>query len=1370
MARKVEFGFIAEHRRPLCLSQWTSFLLQGIVLLRGIYLSIMLEGRESHRSAEGPSLLAIMDYHAESAFSSTPRRERNVTGIQEYNGTRRAQARDHNSTLPRLPHRQARIDAVNTEEFPQTQHARAVRHEIVPIISSSAENWKGPISTDEVSHTEHGQCSVSPTAGSVPVSQPSPRPKCTSQQPMAFPQRSKVPVVAAMDVAPSPNPRDTTSREVSYEVPSHNASKTSPAGRRRTRRKQYMPFALRWPFLIALLLSLFALAGLLAVSLRVLPISHTDSLGQMAKRGSTNEHHGRPRRQTSLLPTFARVDIQRLAPPVANYSETSTSTTSNSATESVGPISKNHGPGHKIPQPTPPVWIPRQLGRQVMRDHRERHVQETKGGAKPASTTVTKIVEKPSSVRLAEQFFLNLGIHTIIFRKESLPSADESAPMPGTSSTPPPVTPDPMVERPAVTSTTRPSDAYRYRMSLQPMRPADPVEIAQNELLELGKKTVNVHPRSVPLDEVTQTTKITSAPNELSSSLDDADSMLTYIPILEEPHRSDQRGQQAATPTLRWASSDPLVLDPLTGLPGPQHHTITVHDGWNTGSRAFDGEDDDYGGPVGFLRIDHATIQHAKKVVRKREEAWNMPTSSQPAFEQTTTTTMNGQGKAFITAPPQASASLEFSALADDPWLGQAKSKTETDNGDSCDNGGCAGLPPIAFIPIPDGPITITHLKVMVKKTDAALALPTGNPTVSAKTPYTIIEVAAMGSRPGDHCDGCFDYVHVNGFPTLGEHKIVVHKLVDRAETAALPPRLTTEEASSATPATTMSSSSDSPLGSPLPTLNDLHAPDKELGSDRFVLLRVSMVQHEAGDSKQQAEPFVPHSRRPRPQTTPAVADMPSPPPLVVRSSLPSDLIIAENCDDAGECDIPDSDDPILVPGVGPGGFITIGKHTMFYVRNMAKKTGSAIINKPVVTVIEEATIEVIPAMAPTTVTETHYTTIHPSVTTHTGRHSISISNHRSTKHPATTVRPPLSTTRPEPETTTVEYTVEVIDLKMGHYFVCFFLPTLLCTLLAIPVRLVDQSVRLLQPFHELANRSGAIGQDSLWLETAGWRCRVASLRHLFGSKQSLVFLTGVLQVLTWLLVSFSATAVGLRLVGDCRQGDPYSTAHNCGMTPAVFLRPTIIMLSLLGSMAVVLTTIMARLTHWDTGVYEDPWSISAQARLSRSPELRARMRLATPGTSSDREAKSAKFLLGHFDDEDKGAKSYGVVPLGPNPSAPLTRSVTAPVSTFLTSSSTWLNEKSRKMMRKKKITDGGEKLEVPFTLGYTGRALFLVFMCGLMAVILYYRNVDTPSAFEDFMDDESYGVTLLFTGVGTIATEFWSSFAEGKSIGPLHP
>ena len=56
------------------------------------------------------------------------------------------------------------------------------------------------------------------------------------------------------------------------------------------------------------------------------------------------------------------------------------------------------------------------------------------------------------------------------------------------------------------------------------------------------------------------------------------------------------------------------------------------------------------------------------------------------------------------------------------------------------------------------------------------------------------------------------------------------------------------------------------------------------------------------------------------------------------------------------------------------------------------------------------------------------------------------------------------------------------------------------------------------------------------------------------------------------------------------------------------------------------------------------------------------------------------------------------------------------------------------------------------------------IFICGLMTLIIYYNRVGTQSAFEQFMDSESFGTSFLFTAVGVVINLYWTLLDEGES------
>ncbi|GAW24892.1 hypothetical protein ANO14919_144870 [Xylariales sp. No.14919] len=89
---------------------------------------------------------------------------------------------------------------------------------------------------------------------------------------------------------------------------------------------------------------------------------------------------------------------------------------------------------------------------------------------------------------------------------------------------------------------------------------------------------------------------------------------------------------------------------------------------------------------------------------------------------------------------------------------------------------------------------------------------------------------------------------------------------------------------------------------------------------------------------------------------------------------------------------------------------------------------------------------------------------------------SVSVKTDSSGNPTATVVTYPIS-----PSVHTAVYVI-----GGGHYFIGAFLPTLVSSILAIAVRILDTNAKSFQPWHALTHERGALGRDSLCLETSG--------------------------------------------------------------------------------------------------------------------------------------------------------------------------------------------------------------------------------------------------------------------------------------------
>jgi hypothetical protein len=323
------------------------------------------------------------------------------------------------------------------------------------------------------------------------------------------------------------------------------------------------------------------------------------------------------------------------------------------------------------------------------------------------------------------------------------------------------------------------------------------------------------------------------------------------------------------------------------------------------------------------------------------------------------------------------------------------------------------------------------------------------------------------------------------------------------------------------------------------------------------------------------------------------------------------------------------------------------------------------------------------------------------------------------------------------------------------------FLPTLVTSLIAIVVRILGTNANTFQPWHALTHERGALGRDSLCLETGGWKSIVMSVRSLLGG-QAVVFLTSLLSLLSLLLVPLSANAITLDLKGaGCKRGA--TTAKNCAYVLSTSPESTKATLAVLAVMSAVTLCLIGLLARWRLGVYTNPWSICTLASLSLNQEVRkvvASVAAETKMNKSQRKhasrlVKERTFKLEQFR-TSSGSMEYGVVPID-DVDGTAFKYQHGGDGEFLP-----LNDGVRQDDVAK------SKRRMPFfMLSVVGRLFLLFMLCGVLVLILYYSRTGGDTGFERFMDSDSYGVRFLFTSLGVIISSAWSSFFDSKSPYP---
>ena len=340
-------------------------------------------------------------------------------------------------------------------------------------------------------------------------------------------------------------------------------------------------------------------------------------------------------------------------------------------------------------------------------------------------------------------------------------------------------------------------------------------------------------------------------------------------------------------------------------------------------------------------------------------------------------------------------------------------------------------------------------------------------------------------------------------------------------------------------------------------------------------------------------------------------------------------------------------------------------------------------------------------------------------------------------------------------------------SISYGMYFVGRFLPTVLAMLISIPIRILDLNARTFQPWHELTRPGGISGRRSLCLETGGFQGIANAVRWVFGG-HVLILITTTLVLASSLLVPLSAEAIALDLQNNCVKGS--GKASTCIYVVSVFKTAAGVTLALLALMALLVMVLIVVLARWQSGVGTNPWSICGIACLSLNEDVRRLFNGLPSGAGLGKSPedvltstlKERSFALGYFYNA-KGGIEYGVTLYGGNGMEDLLNKQEAVAgSPSPLDANPWYNHQAEDDAQQGRE---GKRKQPFFMLGYFGRILLLLVLCGMLTLILYYNNTGGETAFEHFMMSESFGVRFLFTGAGFIITLCWSSFLNSKSM-----
>ncbi|KAK8086838.1 hypothetical protein PG994_001812 [Apiospora phragmitis] len=316
------------------------------------------------------------------------------------------------------------------------------------------------------------------------------------------------------------------------------------------------------------------------------------------------------------------------------------------------------------------------------------------------------------------------------------------------------------------------------------------------------------------------------------------------------------------------------------------------------------------------------------------------------------------------------------------------------------------------------------------------------------------------------------------------------------------------------------------------------------------------------------------------------------------------------------------------------------------------------------------------------------------------------------------------------------------LNLSSKDYFVGLVLPPFLAVAVSVPVRILDQTAKLYQPFHALTIKHGAETVDSLCLQSSSLLGFVTGVQSLM-RHHVLLSVTGLLLLINAVLIPLSAEAFRISVQGpDCSP----RTAASSDCNVVLQASPTLVSIAIALLSIMMLLAIVSAITlrKWKTGVWKNPWSMEVMGLLATNEKFCALIKRLKPKNSGVITNKDAIKAFGQRRFGLKGwydtyGWEYGIV--------------------VENDAGSLLKSKKRSVGFSKKNLGRRSKAMPFYVLSIWGRLLALLLLVALLITSLVYISTGANSKFDHFMDGDSLGVRFLFCGVGVVVSLFWATF-----------
>ena len=331
-------------------------------------------------------------------------------------------------------------------------------------------------------------------------------------------------------------------------------------------------------------------------------------------------------------------------------------------------------------------------------------------------------------------------------------------------------------------------------------------------------------------------------------------------------------------------------------------------------------------------------------------------------------------------------------------------------------------------------------------------------------------------------------------------------------------------------------------------------------------------------------------------------------------------------------------------------------------------------------------------------------------------------------------------------------------QITLKQYVIVSFIPLILAIIFTIPWRIIDNTIRNMEPIYQLYKGSNA--EDSLCLDYSTRTLLTRPIRSL-SRGHMLVFWSSMISLSTLLITPLASEFIFVSLSGQCGNG-----STSCHATWGIYPSLARMIEGILAFIALLVLLLLIFGFYRRSGVYAEPLSIAGLATLFYSSPLLISWREidSTVRNSELRGLLTGRsFQLSRFIDGDRTV-CYGIVPANQKSEAGFGPGI-----------QTGTKGKYNALLTADPHTDGplirrinNHPSRVAALWQSLKARLFYIaaffLLAGLFIVICYYHWTGGNTGFNIFFDSQGFGVRFLMAALGVIVNMFWSNIDEGIS------